>query len=263
MRFFAPLLLAAPAALTLAAGCSTPRLDVTPRYGTFDIDGEVGIEDAGSGTMVRADIGETGLEKDDSVFGARVDFDWGPSHVVVSAQQSTHDGDGTLDTEISSGGVVIPAGAAVASDLELGLYTGAYTFDFFPTDLLELGLGLGLSYVDLQASFQDKGTGERIATDEAVPLPVLAARLGTRFWRIDASLQGSGLAWSYDGDDILLIDLDLMVKLRLLGGEDHLAGHLTAGYRWVQLELDYDDGSDAAEADLTFDGPYVGLTLSI
>jgi hypothetical protein len=175
---------------------------------------------------------------------------------MVSGQQSTHDGTGTLDSGLGG----IPAGD-VASDLDFGLYTGAFTFDFFPTDLLELGVGLGLSYVELDASFE--GGGEVEATDEAVPLPVLAARLGTRFWRIDASLQGSGLAWSYDGDDILLIDLDLMVKLRLLGGEDHLAGHLTAGYRWVQLELDYDDGSDAAEADLTFDGPYVGLTLSI
>jgi hypothetical protein len=244
--------------LLLAAGCSTPRLDITPRYGTFDIDGDLAIEEDGLGGAT-ADISQTGLDKDDSVFGARVDFDWGPSHVMVSGQQTTHDGNGTLQVDLGG----IPAGADVASDLDLGLYTGAFTFDFFPGDLLELGIGLGASYVDLDASFQEQGGGEVVEADEAVPLPVLAARVGTRFWRIDASLQASGLAWSYDGDDIYLLDLDLMAKLRLFGGDEHLAGHLTAGYRWVQLDFDYDDGDEVVEADLTFDGPYVGLTLSI
>jgi hypothetical protein len=251
--------LAAP--LALLAACSAPRLDVTPRFGTFDIEGKLGISESGS--VAEADLETAGLEKDDSVFGLRADFDWGPSHVFVSGQQTTHDGSGTLDASFSSGGVTIPAGADVASDLDLGLYTGAYTFDFFPTDLFELGLGLGVSYVDIDASFQEEGTGETISTDEQVPIPVLAARIGTRIWRLDASLQGSGLKWSYDGDDIYLVDLDLMAKLRLFGGDERLAGHLTAGYRWVDLELDYEDGDDSVEADATFDGPYLGLTLSI
>ena len=247
--------------LALLAACSAPRLDVTPRFGTFDIEGKAVISDSGS--SAKADLETAGLEKDDSVFGLRADFDWGPSHVMVSGQETTHDGSGTLETTFTSGGTTIPAGADVESDLDLGLYTGAYTFDFFPTDLFELGLGLGLTYVDVNASFQDQGTGETVETDEQIPVPVLAARLGTRIWRLDASLQASGLTWSYQGDDIYLLDLDLMAKLRLFGGDEHLAGHLTAGYRWVDLELDYEDGDDSVETDATFQGPYLGLTLSI
>jgi hypothetical protein len=252
---------AAAACLVLLAACSLPRLDVTPRFGTFDIEGSAGISE--SGTVAKADLETAGLEKDDSVFGVRADFDWGPSHVMVSGQQTTHDGDGTLEATFTSGGVTIPAGAEVASELDLGLYTGAFTFDFIPTDLVEVGVGLGVSYVDVDASFQEEGTGETIETDEQIPVPVLAARLGTRIWRLDASLQASGLKWSYDGNDIYLVDLDLLAKLRLFGGDEHLAGHLTAGYRWVDLELDYEDGDDSVETDATFQGPYIGLTLSI
>ena len=55
-----------------------------------------------------------------------------------------------------------------------------------------------------------------------------------------------------------------MAKLHLLGGEDHLGGHLTAGYRWVDLELEYEnDDGDQVDGDATFSGPYIGLTLSI
>lgn len=250
------------AVLMLATACSTPRFDVTPRWGTLDIDGQLGIA---SGTVsAKADLNTAGLQQDDSVLGARLDFDWGPSHLMVSGQQSEHGGDGTLDATISSGGTTITAGTDVASEFDLGLYTAAYTFDFLPTDLLELGLGLGVSYLDVKASFTDSFTNETIDGDEGIPLPLLAARLGTRIWRIDASLQAQGISATVDGDEITYVDLDLMAKLHLLGGEDHLGGHLTAGYRWVDLELEYEnDDGDQVDGDATFTGPYIGLTLSI
>jgi hypothetical protein len=250
------------AVLLLASACSTPRLDVTPRWGTLDIEGELGV--ASGSVSAKADLNTAGLQEDDSVLGARVDFDWGPSHLMVSGQQSEHGGDGTLDATLSSGGTTITAGTDVASEFDLGLYSAAYTFDFVPTDLLELGLGIGVSYLDIKASFTDSLTSETIDGDEGIPIPVLAARLGTRLWRIDASLQAQGISATVDGDEITYVDLDLMAKLRLLGGEDHLGGHLTAGYRWVDLELEYEnDDGDQVDGDATFSGPYIGLTLSI
>ena len=250
------------AAALLLTACSTPRLDVTPRWGTFDVDGSLGI--SSGAVTAKADLESAGLQQDDSVVGARVDFDWGGSHVMVSGQQSEHGGDGTLDATLSSGGTTITAGTDVQSELDLGIYSAVYTFDFIPTDLIEVGLGLGVSYLDVTSSFTDSTTNETIDGDESLPIPVLAARLGTRIWRLDASLQAQGIAAEIDNDEILYVDLDLMAKLRLLGGEDHLAGHLTAGYRWVDLELEYEnDDGDHVDGDATFAGPYIGLTLSI
>lgn len=250
------------AAALLITACSTPRLDVTPRWGTLDIDGKLGVSTGP--VTAKADLNSAGLQQDDSVLGARVDFDWGGSHVMVSGQQSEHGGDGTLDATLSSGGTTITAGTDVTSEFDLGLYSAAYTFDFVPTDLVEVGLGLGVSYIDVQSSITDSNTNETIDGDESLPVPVLAARLGARIWRIDASLQAQGIAAELDGDEILYVDLDLMAKLRLLGGEDHLGGHLTAGYRWVDLELEYEnDDGDQVDGDATFSGPYIGLTLSI
>lgn len=256
------LLVLAAASVALTSACSTPRFDITPRWGPLDIDGKLGVS---TGNVVaKADLNTAGLQEDNSVLGARVDFDWGPSHLMISGQRSDHGGDGTLDATFSSGGTTITAGTPVASELELGLYTAAYTFDFVPTDLVEVGLGLGVSYLDLSASFTDMGTMEVIDGDQDLPVPVIAARLGTRIWRIDASLQAMGIAGKVDGDELSYIDLDLMAKLHLLGGEDHLGGHLTAGYRWIELELDYDnDDGDEVDGDMTLTGPYIGLTLSI
>lgn len=250
------------AAALLLTACSAPRLDVTPRWGTLDIEGSLGV--ASGSVTAKADLETAGLQEDDSVLGARVDLDWGGSHVMLSGQQSEHGGDGTLDATLTSDGTTITAGTDVRSEFDLGLYSAAYTFDFVPSELVEVGLGLGLAYLDVQASFTDSTTGETVDGDQGLPIPVLAARVGTRIWRIDASLQAQGIAAEIDSDELLYVDLDLMAKLRLIGGEDHLAGHLTAGYRWVDLELEYEnDDGDAVDGDVTFSGPYVGLTLSI
>lgn len=250
------------AAALLLTACSAPRFDVTPRWGTLDIDGSLGV--ASGNVTAKADLNAAGLQEDDSVLGARLDFDWGGSHVMVSGQQSEHGGEGTMTATIGTPPDQISAGADVVSEFDLGLYTAAYTFDFVPTDLIEVGLGLGVSYLDVKASFTDVTTGERVDGDEAIPIPVLAARLGTRIWRMDASLQAQGIAAEFEGDEILYVDLDLMAKLHLLGGEDHIGGHLTAGYRWIDLELEYEnDDGDQVDGDATFSGPYIGLTLSI
>ncbi len=253
--------LASSIALSLFAACSTPRLDVTPRWGTVDISVDVGI--ASGGVVAQADLETAGLQADDSVFGGRLDFDWGGLHLMASAQDSTHDGEGTLTATISSGGVTIPVGAAVASELDLGLYNALLTFDFIPTELVEFGLGGGVTYIDLDASFEEDATGATVATDEAAPIPVLAARVSSRFWRIDASVEASGMAISYDGTAVTLLDIDAMAKLRLFGGDNHLAAHLAAGYRWTDLDVEYEDGSDEVDGNVTLEGPWVGLTISI
>jgi hypothetical protein len=245
----------------LIASCSTPRFDITPRYGPLDIEGDVGMS---QGAVVgKADLESSGLQEDDSVLGGRFDFDWGGSHLMVSTQKSSHGGSGTMTATVSSGGNTITAGTAVDSEFDLGLHTAAYTFDFIPTDLLEVGIGLGLSYVDMFASFTEPISGETVEGDQELPIPLIAARLGTRIWRVDASLQLSGMALDIDGDSMSYFDADLMAKLRLFGGEDHLAGHLTAGYRWVDLAVDYEDDGDRVDGDVTLQGPYIGVTVSI
>ena len=65
----------------------------------------------------------------------RVDLDMGSPRFTFATQSSEHGGSGTLTAEISGDGVVIPIGADVTTDFDLGLHTGILTFDIFPTQL--------------------------------------------------------------------------------------------------------------------------------
>lgn len=250
---------AVAALLGSLAGCSLPRAMVTPRLGTFDVKGDIAV--SSSGASASNSVDSVGLVEDDSVFGGRVDLAWGGIELSASAQTSTHDGDGVLEADVSQGGTTISAGTSVASALDLGLYNALLTFDLVPGDTFELGIGPGISVIDIQASFTDTTTSDQVSTDEVVPVPLLVLRAGAQLGPVHVSALVGGMKVSIDGNDATYLDVDLMGRLRLLGDGDHMTGWLTVGWREVDIDVQYDDGGDSVDADLTFSGPYFGVTI--
>lgn len=253
--------LASVALFAALAACATPRLDVTPRYGTFDVEGDLGIS-TGSVTAT-SDLRTAGLDQDDSVLGARADFQWLGPHLSVSTQSSSHGGTGVLEAELSQGDVTIAAGAPVASELDLGIHSAAWTWDFIPTSTAELGLGVGATILDVEAQITDLGSGDTARTDELLPIPVLAGRAGVWIGDLELSALASGISIEIGGDEASFLDVDLAARYRLFGGSTHARGSIVAGYRFVDIGLDYSDGGDSVDADFGFDGPYVGLQISL
>jgi len=248
------------AALPLCS-CAAPRLDAALRYGPVDVSGDVAV--SSTGLVLKNDIeSDLGVGGDDGVLGGRLDLDLGSGRLTLSTQTSDHAGLGFLTAEVSEDGVVIPVGAQVATRLELGVTDAVMTFDLVPADEVELGLGVGVSLVSFDSGLTEVATGQQVTTDEDVPIPVLAARLGVR--RGDFELQAllAGLAVEIESDKASYLDFDAYARWRFLGGG---AGRPDAsallGYRSLSIDLEYEkDGS--VDAGLKFAGPYVGLLLS-
>lgn len=248
------------ASLTLLSlvACSTPRLDATARYGQYDLDGEVGL--GSSGVTASNDFSDLGLDGDSSDAGAVVDFKWGSPHLTISTQSSAYSGDGTLASDVSFDGDTIGAGSSVSSDLDLGLTTAALTFDMVPGPV-ELGIGFGVTLLDLDMQFVEAGTGTEVTTDEQAPIPVLAARAGFEIGSFEISGLLSGLSVDVDDFEASMFDLDISGRWNFIGGDDHLGGSLVLGWRDVDLDLEYEDDADFVNLDFGYSGPYVGLLL--
>ncbi|MCB9916017.1 MAG: hypothetical protein H6828_12880 [Planctomycetes bacterium] len=249
----------------LACGCAAPSVDVMPRFGAVDPSGNFGIRDTGGvGTLNTADIEQAGFTKDDSVLGLRADLDAGMPRVTLALQQSNHDGSGTLSASLTdSNGNTINAGAPVDSKLDLGLYQGIVTWDVLPTEVWELGLGLGLVGVDVDASVTDTSPGgDTLDVNELVPIPVLAVRGGVVLgdFEITALLDGFRAAVKYD--EVTFVDLDLFARYRLLGGEDRLRLSAGLGYRYTRLDVESNEDGEEIALDLGFSGPYLMLQAS-
>lgn len=248
--------------LALLTSCALPSLDVMPRYGQLDVDGDIGAALSGT-TLLTNDIKDVGIEDDDGYPGVLLDLDFGSPHFIFMGQNSIHDGDGVLSQDITLDGTTITAGTAVATDFDLGIYSFLGVFDLVPTDKVDVGLGLGVTVLDLDMEIADTMSTNSIATDESLPLPVLAGQVAVQLTkRIGVGGTISGIAVDIDGDDVAYVDADMYGRLTLFREGKRGRGSLVLGYRWIDLDIEYDDDTDVVDLDMTFSGPYLGLELS-
>jgi hypothetical protein len=246
--------------LVLASACSAPSARIAPRYGTFDVSGDFGIATGAIADVPTSDLETAGITEDDGYFGLKAEVDLGSPVITVSSQLTDHSGSGTLENDLGSGGDLIPGGTAVDNDVSFGLHQVALTFDVVPGDTVDLGLGLGVTLADMSAEMTD-GV-ETITADRELYIPTLALRGRVALGPVEAGAMVSYMAVDLDGDELGFLDYEVEATYHLFGGEDRLGAAIGAGYRVVELELDFEDDGDSVEADFRFSGPYVQLSLS-
>lgn len=247
-------------AAALALGCRNARLGAAVSLGSRELDGAIGIDD--QHVDAKNSVESLGLDGAVATLDARIDVTFETDarmHLALKGFQSDHDGSGVLDEDFAKGPISIAAGTPVDSEFDVGIYSAVWTFDLVGSDELEAGLGFGVAWVDLEASFVSQTTGDEIFTDEALPVPLLAGRVVWGGERFSLGIEGSGLDVGYAGDRAAFLDLDLQARWRFLGKRFGRNGELVAGWRYLYSSVDYDDDLEAVDSSLTLSGPYVGL----
>src|SRR5688572_7183950 len=215
--------------LLLCASCSSPTVAVTPRIGILDADGRIGV--SSSGAAATSQLDDLGLDEDQSVPGARIDVGLPAVRIVVSGMSASLDGNGSLSGTMTQGGTTLPAGTTV--DSRLDVETGAVyaTFDFLPTKMLELGLGVGVTgwHIDGRVRSTNPGTPGTVSFDETFPIPVLAGFVGFTFGPIELSALLAAMKIDYSGDELTYTDADVMASWRFY--DESVNGSLVLGWR--------------------------------
>ena len=243
----------------LAPACFAPKIDGAVRLIEFTPEGDIGISD--TGVSATNSMEGLGLDAEERIPGAVVDFQWGGPHISVSTQTGDWSGSGTLNAEFSDGTVTIPIGTAVDSDLTMAVHGAVITWDFLPGNS-ELGFGFGVNALDLQGSFTSQSTSDRIDFDELVPIPAIAVRANVQVGAFELGGHAAGFQIDYDGDEAQYIDIDVNGRYHFIGGNSRASGSVMVGYRSLQLEVDYSDGTENVDLDLDFSGPFIGAQLS-
>ncbi len=247
--------------LALVAGCVAPTISTRQRIGALSIDGDVGVSTTGGGATSSAD--GLGFERDDEVFQPRFDIDWAGTHLALNVFQSRHAGNGIAESDLNlvPGGDTIFAGDLVRSDLDLMLSTLALTFDVVPTDFVDVGIGIGLGAFEYDAFLEAPLTGSVISSDETFPIGFVATRGVVRLGKLAFEADVNVLEYSYDDDDLRYLDLDLALAYRFFVQVGF--AEAVIGYRLLSTDLSYDDGDGEVDADLDYDGVYLGFTVGL
>ena len=244
-------------ATVLLGACSAPGISVEPHYGFLDAQGDLAMTTTGS-PVVKNSLDDIGIAGEESALGLRVDIPFGSPRITLGTDSADWSGTGV----VSDFGGIAGANVAVDSEMELAVHRALITFDVLPVPNFELGIGLGVEGVDLKASVIDTFSSTEEKIDELIPVPVLAARFRVHVWRLDFEALVAGMSVDVDGNQAQYFDTDLSASIKLFG-MGPVEALFSTGYRRIDLNADYKDGSDSVEADLTFDGLYFGLKLSI
>jgi hypothetical protein len=254
-------------ALTLAlllgtTACFAPKLRVDLNYALTELDGQVSAVDTSGGpaTTTYASTSDLGLGDSEGSLQPRVRLEWGGFELMVDHQSYSYSGDGTATVDLEFAGTTISAGDDVASSLDMTISTAMIFVDVLPTDMVRLGLGLGVSYADEQIEFESLtlAPGARAGSDEAAPIPVIGVHAGLAFDQIELDVLARGLSVDISDVKATFLDVDGALVWSFLG-KGHVSGNLRLGYRHVALDAEFDDGSSAVVLDLTSSGPYLGL----
>jgi hypothetical protein len=163
------------------------------------------------------------------------------------------------EEELETGdGVIVPVGAAVATEITTDWYILEATYSFVQNDNWDVGVGAGFHVVDIETRLAVGGRigeEERATTvaklDTLAPLPNVLGYVHYRWgdrWRVTARYGWFGL--SYDEYDGQMTNFHGLLHYSLT---DRWA--LEAGYQFVKLDVDVDEGSYTGLFDMDFDGP--------
>lgn len=235
--------------------CASPTLDVGVNYGQYSLDGALGFGSGGvTGTTP---LGDIGLGEDDNPVGVFATIGLGSPMLLFSVTTPSFEGDGILNATIDIGGTTIGAGELVHSELEVGMYQGLLLFEIIPGSTVDMAIGLGVNILDLSGSFTEDLTGDQVILDQALPIPVFAGRAGIEVGPVELSGLLTWIGASYDGNDLDTFDLDLRAEMEIFGP---MTGYL--GYRNTSLDINYQDGPDFGDFDVTISGIYFGAGIS-
>ena len=251
-------------ALSFLGSCGLPKAGFTPRYLTFDVEGDLLVSDTGA--SIAADVETMGFSKDSSSFAPRADFEWGAFEMTLANSSTDHSGTGVADATLEfGGGDVISPGENINNDFNLGLTELIMTWDLIPGDTVDFGIGFGATLADVDLTVTSlELSGEEYETDESLPIPMIAGRLAIELGDFNAEALVSGLSVDVDGDKATVIDMDLGLRYNLVDIGGQIMGALTLGYRSFDLALEYDDdGGEKVDIDIGFSGPYFGLSFWI
>ena len=251
------------ALLAACASCAAPQLTLVGHQGSFTPEGDISVDDTTTGATSANSVENFGLDDDATTTGARLDLKFGSPHLTLSTQSSSWDGSGTLNGEFGG----LNGSLDVDSEFDLALHRGLITFDLVPTDVVEFGLGFGVTVVDFDVTVTETEPipiGDQTESiEETLPVPLLAARLGVRVWRFDVEALAAGLSVETGGNEITYLELYANAKFAFAGSHGGLCGAFVLGWRQDALDVKYRDDTEDVHLDLGFTGPYFGLLLGI
>lgn len=245
-----------------------PRLSASLGYVALDADGQFDVA-LRNGKRVRViDLDRLGVDDEDGSYWAMIAWRsrtsrWG---VWFGAWEFGGAGFRIWEDELKIGdNLIVPVGAAVATEISTDWYTLEATYSFIRNEKWDVGLGFGFHVVDIETTL---AAGARIGDyeksevltklDALAPLPNILGYAYRQFadrWHLTVRYGWFGL--SYDEYDGQMTNLHALLQYDL-----STRWTLEAGFQFVKLDLDVEKPLYTSIYDMDFNGPMAAVRFN-
>jgi hypothetical protein len=226
------------------------NFELEGRYWKPKLDSTIKIVDGDIGTDIKL-VDDLGFEekKDFGEARGQVKF-FGKHKFNFSYLPLKWDGDTTLTRTIEFDGQTYTAGTRTQSKLEMKMFKGGYEYDLIAGKYGFLGFTIDVLLADTFVQLKAPALALDEKYDATVPIPLIG--INTRWtivkWvSLTAKVSGlpmGGLGYILDADGSLDIN-----PVKYVG--------ISVGYRFLRMDLEYDDN----KADFRLDGPFAALKV--
>ncbi len=259
-------ILSAFSVVLLGASCSVPAVRPWGRVGYLHLDGDIAASAGPASASVSAD--SLGLDNYEAIPNIGADFDWDPIHLAVEGLVAKYQGSGFATTELSidndGSPIVIPLGTQVESEIDVGLYLARATWDILPSAPVDLGIGVGGGLIDYGVSFDATILTQprSVGIDDELPFGFLTARVGRQLGDFELLGHISGLGFEFGNEEINFIDIEGSLIWTFWYMKTGAAA-LEVGYRYIELDYEFDPSRGNFSVDAALRGPFVGLSVRL
>lgn len=225
------------------------------RYSLLYPSGKMGVKKGGSSSQ--SDLSDLGIDSSEGTFGISLAFQYGRPKFFFSGQKSSYSGIGSTAKDISKGPITIPAGTAVSTSMDLGIYSIVGTYNMLPGKY-RLGLGLGLMALGLDVSYTSLDDGAQLNFDDTYPMPLLAINASVKWKSIEWAALIGGAYIKYNDNEVGYLNADIAARYPFYRGKQWSA-MASLGFRYIGLSMDVKADEVGFIADLNFTGPYIGV----
>jgi hypothetical protein len=211
---------------------------------------------------VGVDLEDLGLDEDQvsPAVGAIANF-WNRRLTLRFDYFGYHDdANATAEFEFDWDGETIPVGAALDSNLDIDIYAINLSYNFIRSDQARLGLGLGIHAADLDVGITGTLNGVVVASGDAqvlAPLPniyLTGAYAFTEKFLARGGLGGFSLTYS-DWSGYMYFICGYLEYWPW----EHVG--FGAGYRHIDVDVDYEPGHKTETYDFALPGPVMYLAV--
>lgn len=180
---------------------------------------------------------------------------WG---IGLNYMPTSFSGTGSALVKVGSGSAGVIVATPLETNIDVNMVLANVSYDFIKTgnNVFGIGVGLGNTSIDL-AIIPD--VGDSIIYNGNQPFGFLSIHMSSRHNSFSYGFSMNGISADFDGAAVDYSQYTVNLGYRLKDGAVKL--DVIGGYRLVNFAIDLQEGQNVVRADVSLEGPYLGVNL--